>query len=298
MLKLLCFIFSFFFICSASASGSDADINMDISVSQPPSLQFAAPPDLIIVPSGAEYVYMVPDMSGVYFYRGAWYRYYENTWFRASVYDGAWAAIAVSAVPAAIVKVPPEYPFYVPEDYYRIKNHDALVRWKEWERIRHWNHFDWYKSESKPDVIEERHREIEKERTGGGHPEGRRHIEERRASEVTRPAEAGPLQQSRIPQAAPPAPGVREQRKQPAPGGPGTAKQQKPLQMPHRQGEPSPGKQLKMPHKPGQVEPEKQLKMPHMPGQNQGVKPLQPKAEDKAPANEHKNDEKKEDVTR
>lgn len=294
MLRLLCFIFSFFFICGASASGLDVDVNTDSSVPQPPSLQFTAPPDLIVVPSGAEYVYMVPDMSGVYFYRGTWYRYYQNTWFRASAYNGAWSAVPVSTVPAAIVKVPPEYPFYVPEDYYRIRNHDALVRWREWERIRHWNHFDWYKSESKPDVIEERHREIEKERAGGGRPEGRRHIEERRASEVRRPAETGPLQKLGIPQAAPQALGVREQRTQPVL----PPKQQKPLQMPHRPGQNQPGKQLNMPHKPGQVEPEKQLKMPHMPGQNQGGKPLQPQPEDKARANEEKHDEKKEDAPR
>ncbi len=41
---------------------------------EPPPVEFAEPPDVVGVPSGTSYVYMVPDTPGFYFYHGNWYR--------------------------------------------------------------------------------------------------------------------------------------------------------------------------------------------------------------------------------
>ncbi|MBF0559053.1 MAG: hypothetical protein HQL08_09765, partial [Nitrospirae bacterium] len=162
MSKVLCFICLIAFIFGASASSVDAGVNIDIGIALPPPVQFTAQPELIVVPSGAGYVYMVPDMAGMYFFRGVWYRHYKGAWFRASVYNGEWLAVAAATVPVLIMNVPPDYPLYLPQDYYRIQYHDALVRWREWERIRHWNHYEWYKHELNADVMQDRRRAIER----------------------------------------------------------------------------------------------------------------------------------------
>src|SRR5664279_2111420 len=54
-------------------AGEMADLNVSAEV-PPPPLQLAAPPEMVVVPSGNSYVYMVPNLAGVYFYQGAWFR--------------------------------------------------------------------------------------------------------------------------------------------------------------------------------------------------------------------------------
>jgi hypothetical protein len=131
----------------------------------PPSpLGFATPPDVVVVPSGENSVYMVPNTFGVYFFGGFWYRYHRGYWFRASTYNAPWVSISVGVVPGVIVNVPPEYVFSLPPNYYRIHYNEFYGHWRDWDRSHHWNRYDWYRYEMRADVVRERHRYIERER--------------------------------------------------------------------------------------------------------------------------------------
>ncbi len=154
-----------------SITNATAEVNVNINVSAPSPLQLPSPPDLVVVPSGNLYVYMVPNMVGVYFFRGNWYRYDQGNWYRSPSFDGRWAPIGPKMIPPAIVRVPPEYPRFLPRDYHRISHNDLRGHWQEWDRNRHWHQHAWYKNESKPEVKRERIRLIKKERPGIQRPE-------------------------------------------------------------------------------------------------------------------------------
>ena len=141
----------------------------------PPPLQFAAPPDLYVVPSGTSYVYMVPNYDGVYFYGGNWYRFYDGYWFLSSNYNGYWDYIEPSMVPQVIFVVPPEYIHYVPYGYYRIQYNDFYSNWRTWDHKRHWDHYDWYNHERRDDIRRERYSRIERDRQQRGAQKPRQH---------------------------------------------------------------------------------------------------------------------------
>jgi hypothetical protein len=160
LLVFLCFLVSVPLLSAA------ADVNVNIGVGLPP-LVFAAPPDVVVVPSGESYVYMVPDTPGVYFYGGYWYRSYGDRWYRSDAYNGRWAYVRSSRIPRFIRDVPPDYYRRLPRGYQRIHYGDLHRDWRKWDRDRHWNRQDWYKNEV---------REHEKwRRTEGRRPEGERY---------------------------------------------------------------------------------------------------------------------------
>jgi hypothetical protein len=150
------------------------EVNHNTPVQAPPPLQFAEPPDVVVVPSGEGYVYMVPNMTGVYFYNNYWYRYDRGYWFRASIYNGPWGYVETTFVPQIIVSVPPEYPRYLPYNYQRIHYNDFRRNWKSWDHDRYWKKQDWFKRESRADVRRDRYSHIRAERE-------KRHVEERRS---------------------------------------------------------------------------------------------------------------------
>ena len=50
-----------------------AGVDVDISVSLPPPIVFAAPPEVVVLPG--TYVYVVPDSDvDIFFYNGWWWR--------------------------------------------------------------------------------------------------------------------------------------------------------------------------------------------------------------------------------
>jgi hypothetical protein len=160
LLVFLCFLVSVPLLSVA------ADVNVSIGVGLPP-LVFAAPPDVVVVPSGESYVYMVPDTPGVYFYGGYWYRSYGDRWYRSDAYNGRWAYVRTSRIPRFIRDVPPDYYRRLPRGYQRIHYGDLHRDWRKWDRDRHWNRQDWYKNEV---------REHEKwRRTEGRRPPGERY---------------------------------------------------------------------------------------------------------------------------
>jgi hypothetical protein len=147
---------------------ASAQVQVNIGIVAPPPLQFSAPPDVYVVPSGTSYVYMVPDYDGVYFYGGTWYRYYNNYWFRSSSYNGGWNYIDQSRVPQVIIVIPPEYVHYVPPGYYRIHYNDFYGNWRTWDHKRHWDHYDWYNHERRDDIRRERYNRIDRDRQQRG----------------------------------------------------------------------------------------------------------------------------------
>ena len=113
---------------------------------EPPPLTFAAPPDTVVVPSAGAYVYLVPNMPGLYFNNGLWYRYHAGFWFQSQFYAGPWAGVAYEAVPGAVAAIPPNYVLGMPAGYYRVPYGDLHGHWREWGHGRHWDNHHWYKA--------------------------------------------------------------------------------------------------------------------------------------------------------
>jgi hypothetical protein len=146
MKQIVLLMVSLFFVVSMPLVGEAGNVNISIGIAPPP-LEFAGPPDVIVVPSGTTYVYMVPDMIGLYFYHSYWYRFHDRRWYRSTIYSGPWTYIETSIVPGVIVNVPPDYFRYVPRGYHRIHYRDLYRSWRTWDNNRHWNRYDWYKHE-------------------------------------------------------------------------------------------------------------------------------------------------------
>ena len=155
-----------FALGGAKEASSGVHVNIDIAA--PPIIQFAAPPDVYVVPSGSSYVYMAPDYDGVYFYGGSWYRFYNDQWFKASRYNGDWGYVEPSIVPPVIIALPPEYIHSVPSGYYRIPYNDFNSNWQSWDQGRHWDSYDWYKNESSDAVRRARYNSIDSYRQQRG----------------------------------------------------------------------------------------------------------------------------------
>ena len=178
----LFFVVAMLFGCAAQVTVSSPppppstqeELAPEETAQEEPPVESEAPPEVVVVPSGESYVYMVPNMFGVYFYGGSWYRYYNGYWFTTGAYGQVWTPVAVAAVPGVIVSVPPEYAYSLPPQYHRIHYHEFQRDWRDWDRSRHWNRYDWYKHEMREDIIRERQRQIERTRERWRHGEGQR----------------------------------------------------------------------------------------------------------------------------
>jgi hypothetical protein len=156
MKHLVSLMVSLFFVFGMPAINASADVNVNIGINAPP-VEFAAPPDVVVVPSGTSYVYMAPETPGIYFYDGFWYRFYQDRWFRATIYSGPWTYVSTSLIPVVVVDIPPDYVRYLPPGYHRIHYRNLNNHWREWRRDRYWNRYDWYRREVRES--EKRHRE-------------------------------------------------------------------------------------------------------------------------------------------
>jgi hypothetical protein len=125
----------------------------------PPPVLTVQNPELVVVPSGEAQVYMVPNMAGVYFYGGRWYRHHHGVWFSANVYNEPWVFVEPPMVPSFVVGISPFYPFYLPRGYYRIHYGEFHSHWRTWDRERHWHNQPWYKNERRAEVRHTRERQ-------------------------------------------------------------------------------------------------------------------------------------------
>lgn len=195
LLVILILTAAFGFTTQVAQAGVNVDIQAHVGPgapppppvvhAAPPPLEMTAPPDVVVVPSEQypnQYVYMVPEMEGVYFYQGAWYRSYNGTWYTAPAYNAIWTPIEVAIVPPVIVSVPREYVLFLPNGYYRIHYADYHEHWKAWERERRWEKQNWYRNELRAEVRQERMAHIEarraevKEKIEKEHMQHERHI--------------------------------------------------------------------------------------------------------------------------
>ncbi len=131
-----------FFVVGMAIVGR-AEVNISIGV--PPPLEFPAPPDVVVVPSEASDVYLVPNTAGLYFFGGLWYRFHEDHWFRSSIYNGSWAYVETPLIPPAVAVIPPDYILGVPPGYHRIHYGDFHGHWRYWGNNHYWNRQPWYR---------------------------------------------------------------------------------------------------------------------------------------------------------
>jgi len=163
-----------------------ADVNVSVTVPAP-AVAVAAPapvvvppplevqtPEMVVVPSGSAYVYMVPNVYGVYFYNGFWFRYYNGIWFRSAVYNSGWVVVRPALVPRVVIGVYPEYAMYLPVGYYRIGWGDFHHHWRDWGHNHHWHHQPWFKREMRRDVRLDRQRHIQRDRNTWHRDPGKR----------------------------------------------------------------------------------------------------------------------------
>jgi hypothetical protein len=125
----------------------------------PPPVLIVHNPDLVVVPSGEAQVYMVPNMVGVYFYEGRWYRYHHGVWFTAGVYNEPWVFVQPPVVPSFVVGISPAYAFYLPRGYHRIHYGEFHSHWHTWDREKHWHHERWFQNERRAEVRHARERQ-------------------------------------------------------------------------------------------------------------------------------------------
>ncbi len=145
MKRIILVVISLFFVLEIPAVSSAGDVNISIGIPAP--FAFSGPPELVVVPSGEAYIYMVPGTVGLYFYNNWWYRFDRGHWYRSHTYNGRWGYVESRRVPRYVADVPPDYYRHLPREYHRIPYGDFNRRWRSWDRDRHWNRYDWYQRE-------------------------------------------------------------------------------------------------------------------------------------------------------
>jgi hypothetical protein len=120
-----------------------AGVDVGISVSLPPLIVFAAPPEVVVIPE--TYVYAVPDSDvDLFFYSGWWWRPWEGRWYRSRHYNSGWAYY--QNVPSFYREIPPgwrnDYRNHRWKghqwNYQRIPHQQVQGNWSNWEKNRHW----------------------------------------------------------------------------------------------------------------------------------------------------------------
>ena len=135
----------------SSRAISGVNVNVGINVPPPPPLVISAPPPVMVIPR--TYVYFAPEVEvDIFFYHDYWYRPYQGRWYRSGSYKGPWVHIVTEKVPAALLRLPPDFR-HVPPGHQRISHGELKKNWKTWEKERYWD----------------KHEHEEK----GGHPQGK-----------------------------------------------------------------------------------------------------------------------------
>ena len=113
------------------------------SISLPPPIVFAAPPELVVIPE--TYVYAVPDSDvDIFFYSGWWWRPWEGRWYRSRNYNSGWGYYR--NVPSFYAGIPSSWRNDYrehhwgghPWNYQRIPHQQLQKNWSSWEKNRHW----------------------------------------------------------------------------------------------------------------------------------------------------------------
>ena len=118
-------------------------VNVGVSISLPPPIVFAAPPEVIVIPG--TYVYAVPDLDvDMFFYRGWWWRLWQGRWYRSRNYNAGWgyfrnAPSFYRGVPAGWRNDYRAHRWQGHQwNYQRIPHQQVQQNWSNWEKSRHW----------------------------------------------------------------------------------------------------------------------------------------------------------------
>lgn len=118
-----------------------AGVNVNLNIGLPPVYTFSGPPELVVIPN--TYVYFAHGIDiDIVFYRGYWYRPYNDYWYRSSGYNGTWRHIGRERVPKHIINLPPDYRGMY-RDHPRIPHRHVHGNWRQWEKERYWNKRQW-----------------------------------------------------------------------------------------------------------------------------------------------------------
>lgn len=120
-----------------------ARVDVGISISLPPLIVFAAPPEVVVLPETN--VYIVPDLDvDIFFYSGWWWRPWEGRWYRSRNYSSGWGYYR--DVPSFYREIPSGWRNDYREhrwkgnqwNYQRIPHQRVKQNWRNWEKNRHW----------------------------------------------------------------------------------------------------------------------------------------------------------------
>jgi hypothetical protein len=120
-----------------------AGVDVGVSVSLPPLVVFASPPEVVVIPE--TYVYVVPDVDAdIFFYDGWWWRLWEGRWYRSRSYDSGWGYYR--RVPSFYTRVPSGWRNDYREhrwgghqwNYQRIPHQQLQQNWSTWKKSNHW----------------------------------------------------------------------------------------------------------------------------------------------------------------
>jgi hypothetical protein len=121
-----------------------AAVNINIDIPLPPLIQFAAPPDVIVMPE-TDGVYAAPDLdTDLFFWDGSWWRLWEGRWYRSPYYDRDW--VYYDQVPSFYFNVDPHWRTYYHNhnwyghnwNYERIPYERLHQNWKSWKTRKSW----------------------------------------------------------------------------------------------------------------------------------------------------------------
>lgn len=121
-----------------------AQVGVNISFGLPHPIEFAAPPDVIVLPDTDD-VYVVPGIDvDLFFWSGWWWRPWHGRWYRSRYYDRGWGYY--NNVPSFYFDVDPGWRgYYRDRNWYgRQWNYDPIPHqrlqqnWQSWHGNRYW----------------------------------------------------------------------------------------------------------------------------------------------------------------
>jgi hypothetical protein len=171
----------------------------------PPSIVFAAPPEVIVIPQ--TYVYVVPEIAeDIFFYNGWWWRPWQGRWYRSRAYSSGW--VYYRSVPSFYSRIPSGWRTDYREhrwgghqwNHQRIPYQQLQHNWRGWQKSRHWEKQQTWGVEG----LKTRPQSGEVHRSRKVQPQSRETVKPRQSREV-KPQSHGTLK-SRQPQEGRPQP--------------------------------------------------------------------------------------------
>jgi len=143
-----------------------AGVDAGSSISLPPPIVFASPPELVVIPE--TYVYAVPDVDAdIFFYGGWWWRPWEGRWYRSQNYNSGWGYYR--NVPSFYGRIPSGWRNDYREhrwrghqwNYQRIPHAQVQQNWRGWEKNKYWEKQNtWGVQGLKPNAPRQQNRDV------------------------------------------------------------------------------------------------------------------------------------------